>query len=166
MNEIWKAIFGYEDLYSVSNLGRVWSVKSNKTLSPNKMVTGYLCVHLYKCGKKSRSVKTIHRLVAQAFLPNLADCEEVNHINFLRFDNRVENLEWATRKENVRHACAAGHKPDTRKKISGRNLITGETTIYLSMIDAEIALRGRQTGGLSHALRGMRAAYGYEWAWL
>lgn len=110
--EIWKQIEGYEGLYEVSNFGRVMSLDYNHTgctmvLSPLKVGGGYLSVVLYKNGK--RKMFKIHRLVAQAFIPNLFDYGEVNHIDENKHNNfcgtpenyfNDGNLEWCDRKYN------------------------------------------------------------------
>jgi hypothetical protein len=163
MQEIWKPILGYEGRYEVSNLGRVLSVRADSFLKPNTMNHGYVCVHLYSGGKQTRVVKTIHQLVAKAFIDNPYGCREVNHKNFLRSDNRVENLEWVTRRENVRHAIDGGRRIYPEKKICGINLQSREIVTFESQIAAEIALRGKQTGGISGAMRRGRPAYGYVW---
>ena len=163
MIEIWKAIPGYEGLYEVSDQGRVLSKRTNRFLKPNIMTHGYVCVHLYSGGKQTRAVKTIHKLVAQAFVTNPHNCCEVNHKNFLRRDNRAENLEWVTRKENVAHALAAGRRVKPEKRVMGINLRTKETVRFESQIAAEIALRGKQTGGISGAMKRGKPAYGYVW---
>jgi hypothetical protein len=113
MEEIWKDIEGYEGLYQVSNLGRIKSLP--KMVSGNhyrgERIIGsssgfYNRVCLYK-NNKAKSIR-IHRLVAKAFIPNLENKPEINHVNGNRLDNRVENLEWATPKENMRHAFDTG----------------------------------------------------------
>lgn len=102
VNEIWRDIKGYEQLYQISNLGNVKSLNYNKTskekiLKPNN-IKGYLIVGLYKNGK--RKFYHVHRLVTEAFLPNPNNKPCIDHINADRTDNRVENLRWVTHKEN------------------------------------------------------------------
>lgn len=163
MQEVWKPIPGYEGRYEVSDHGRVWSCKARAVLKPNRMIHGYLCVHLYSGGKRSRTVKTLHQLVAQGFIANPDNRREVNHKNFNREDNRVENLEWVSRKENVAHALAAGRRVHPEKRVRGINLRSKEIVTFESQIAAEKALRGKQTGGISGAMKRGRPAYGYVW---
>lgn len=100
-NEKWRDIFGYDGMYQVSDLGRVRSLKFGKTrvLRPRKHRHGYLQVDLCQDGKQ-KTVK-IHRLVAQAFIPNDDETKnEINHRNEIKSDNRVSNLEWCDRSYN------------------------------------------------------------------
>jgi len=163
--EIWKDIPGYEGLYQVSDHGRVRNGKG-RVLRPNRMTHGYYCVHLYNGGKRGRRVFTVHRLVAQAFVVNPENMAEVNHKNFDRADNRVNNLEWVSRSGNVSHAIAGGRRSKVSKMVMGVHIGTGRVVKFAGQIEAERAIRGRQTGGISHAMRHNRPAYGYVWCWI
>lgn len=99
---IFKPIPGYEGLYSVSNKGDVYSHISHKMLAPKKSRMGYVRVTLCK-GINAHKTIGIHRLVAMAFIPNPYGKPTVNHINEVKTDNRVENLEWATNAEQNVH---------------------------------------------------------------
>jgi len=113
LQEIWKDIKGYDGLYQVSNFGRVKSlkrviIKKNnqkqivymKILKHRKDRDGYLQTRLFKNGKLK--VFYLHRLVAIAFIPNPYNKLEVNHINHIRDDCNLTNLEWITHLENIR----------------------------------------------------------------
>jgi hypothetical protein len=106
MEAIWKPVVGYEGLYEISSLGKVRSIyrgrNTGKALAPIKSQNGYLVVTPSKNGVVKQ--KSIHRLVAMAFLPNPKSKICVNHINGDKHDNRVENLEWATYQENEVHS--------------------------------------------------------------
>jgi hypothetical protein len=110
-NEIWKDIAGYEGYYQVSNLGRVRSYPRNGTsyfikILKARIDMGYERVWLSR-GNMVKPQK-ISRLVASVFIPNINNKPEVNHINGVKTDNRVENLEWVTKSENIKHAFATG----------------------------------------------------------
>lgn len=128
--EIWKDIECFEGYYQVSDLGNVRSLdrlvnrpvgrhgkpdavlKKGKVLKQNMGTTGYYCVGLHKEAKAI--TKMIHRLSALAFISNPDNKKEVNHINGIKTDNRVENLEWVTPKENINHAT------DVLKRVIGK----------------------------------------------
>ena len=124
MEEIWKAIEGYEGLYEVSNLGRVRSLDHlverphprNPAYTFRYMAKGkiknqrhheaeYWLVDLYK--DNVGETRTVHRLVADSFIPNPNNLPEVNHIDENKENNCVDNLEWCTRLENVNHGTGS-----------------------------------------------------------
>lgn len=111
MKEIWIPVKDYEGLYEVSNLGNVRSLgngNSNnseyhkiRVLKPYVCTNGYLGVVL--CKNKQKKKHLVHRLVAEAFIPNWFDDQEVNHIDEDKINNRVENLEWCDHKFNCNY---------------------------------------------------------------
>lgn len=110
-NEIWKSVPDYEETYQVSSFGRVkrlYKSGNMKILKPyfNKNGKGYLVVNLSKSGKTKWFL--VSRLVAQAFLSNVENKPEVNHIDGHTFNNYVLNLEWVTHAENIQHALKTG----------------------------------------------------------
>lgn len=107
-NEIWKPIRGYENRYSVSNFGRVKNHVDGNLLALQKRV-GYIRACLVVKQKQKRF--SVHRLVAEAFIPNNESKPFINHKDFNRANNVVENLEWVTTKENAKHRKDSGRYP-------------------------------------------------------
>lgn len=108
MKEEWKPIKGFKGLYEVSNTGKIKSFQRGKTkiLRQNISQRGYHHVILSK-NKVNKDLR-VHRLVASAFIPNPLNKPEVNHIDGNKDNNNVDNLEWATCKENIDHAIKMG----------------------------------------------------------
>ena len=172
MEEVWRDIKGYEGLYKVSNLGRVKSFrnfsgfnkkfyKREKIMTPVDNGRGYLHVMLSK-NKNTKHVY-IHRLVAQSFLPNPNNLQEINHKDENKKNNRVDNLEWISRKDNVNYGTATSRQVKARSKpvtqIKNGKIIN----TFTSMREA-----ARMTGFLFSSIQGCctgkyKQAYGYEW---
>ena len=106
MQELWKDIEGYAGLYMISNYGRVKNAE--RLLKPSLSTNGYYKVRLRSNGKKKDY--RVHRLVAMAFVPNCESKPFINHKDGNRLNNRADNLEWCTQKENVLHALEMGLK--------------------------------------------------------
>lgn len=103
--EIWRPAFGYEENYEVSSLGRIRN-KRNEVMKPNLREDGYLWIYL--ASKTSPNNTSVHRLVAKTFITNPDNKPQVNHKDGNKINNCIENLEWVTGSENVRHAYANG----------------------------------------------------------
>lgn len=101
-----KEISGYEGKYFITREGKVYSKYKNRFLKPRKLNNGYLMVTLCIDGRQDQI--SVHRLVAEAFIPNPKNKPCVNHKNFIRNDNRAQNLEWSTYGENVRYSAKRG----------------------------------------------------------
>lgn len=125
--EIWKPVVGYEEQYEVSINGVVkrldkisvnesgLRIKKGKTLKTRINNHGYVEVRLYKNDKALTTF--VHKLVANAFIPNPLNKKEVNHLNGIKTDNSIDNLEWSTRQENMQHASRMGLLKRTYKQV-------------------------------------------------
>lgn len=140
-SEIWKDIKGYEGLYQVSSLGRVRNIGNNKHTPYYKGKTktlyndrGYLRVHLYK----NQKIKTclVHRLVAEAFLPNPNNYKEVNHKDENPSNNMAKNLEWCDRAYNNNYGTRNKRVSEKLSIPVKRISKTGDVTIFESMHEA------------------------------
>lgn len=132
--EVWKPIKGYEGLYEISNLGNVRSLDRHLMFGnryclfkgkPKKVYhksDGYLKVRLSKNNKGKNY--SVHRLVANAFIPNPNNLPCIDHINTIRDDNRVENLRWCTRKENSNNPLTREHNKNRSKEVQEKMLAT------------------------------------------
>ncbi len=147
MDEVFKDIVGYEGIYQISNLGNVKSLertclvrrKSNsirlvkeRILKPSKNTGGYLQVMLYSNNGATHSKGNwhlLHRLIAIAFITNPKNKREVNHVNGTKADNRLENLEWATPKENSQHAYINKMKLPLMGETNGNSILTGSKVL-------------------------------------
>lgn len=151
MNEIWKDIKGYEGLYKISSLGRIWSNKRDRTISFD-MSCGY-----YRCTLSNKEIKhfMVNRLVYESFIGSIPSGYEIHHINENRTDNRIENLELIKKEEHLKK-----HKsiPICQYTIDGRFIKE-----YPSLADA-YRETGIYTTNISRCCKGkLKVAYGYVW---
>lgn len=173
--EVFKYIEGYEGLYQISNYGNVKSLWYGKEriLKPSADGNGYLFVNLYKDAKRKHH--QVHRLVAQAFIPNPDNLPQVNHKDECKINNSVENLEWCTCEYNLNYG--------TRNQRAGEALTNGKCSISIDMFtkDGELihtfpscmeAERWLRSNGLpkaqnSHIIQcckgKLQSYYGFKW---
>ena len=123
MKEVWKDIDGYEGLYQISNQGRVKSLARNEKYCKRSetILKTFMCGSGYQevilRNKTERKPKLIHRLVAQAFIPNTDGKREVNHKDGNKANNAVSNLEWATPSENQTHSHRELNAQSFKRKV-------------------------------------------------
>ena len=171
--EEWRPVKGFEGFYEISNLGnlrsldRVVQVGKGKRLIKGKPLVRSSCSNGYKfhhiSGNGVKKNALIHRLVAEAFIPNPYNLPEVNHIDEDRTNNRVDNLEWVTRSQNLNHG-----NYQIRKALSqGKPVIATFNGCEVARFGTEgIAARmvGGSQDGISLALRGEIKEYkGFGW---
>lgn len=113
MNEIWRPIHGYDYPYRVSNRGRVSGLRG--LLTPYDNGYGYLVVELRENGKRKHL--RVHRLVAQAFIPNTGNLPEVNHRDENKHNNAAENLEWCDSSYNKRYGKGRQSRSQGMKRV-------------------------------------------------
>ena len=173
MEEIWKDITGYEGYFQVSNLGnfrsldRIIKYKTNgtrvypgKSLLTEIIVEGYARIVLMKNAIKHRYM--CHRLVAQEFIPNPENKPFVNHINGIKSDNRVENLEWCTQEENEQHSVKILGKT-MKGKTFPKKIKCIETGIEFKSMNYCIKVLGNKAciEGLNKAIKANRKYHNY-----
>ncbi len=173
MEEIWKDIKEYNG-YQVSNLGRVRTFNKttfttkhgvrhweNRILKPREDIKNRsLSVSLWKNGKNRSHL--IHRLVAETFIPNPDNKPEVNHIDGDRHNNKLDNLEWTTKQENMQHAFRTG-LCSNQIKIMIEDKITG-TIIYPSSLSEGSKIINKNHGYLSTKIKNSKFENSrYKW---
>lgn len=176
-SEAWKVINGYENFYEVSNLGNVRSCErtvnhglgnsirrlKSKCIKPWRDNHGYPTVSLSKEGKVRKH--KIHRLVAEAFILNPENKPTVNHINEVRHDNRVENLEWATYQENNNHGLHNERVSKTLSKPVEQLDRDGNVISNFESIKAASLVTGINAANIKSCLHHQNRLFagGYKW---
>ena len=181
MNEIWKAVEGYDGIYEVSNLGQVRSLdryvpalcnrngeirnylRRGKVLKQRKVFGGYMVVSFTVSETGTHENRFVHRLVAQAFVPGYREDLDVNHKDEDKTNNRADNLEWVTQSYN----CKYGHLNDKNIALRSVSVIgtdkSGREFVFFSMAKAEIET-GINKAHICQCCKGERlTAGGYSW---
>jgi hypothetical protein len=142
MEEIWKIVANTEGRYEVSSMGRIKSlpftieVKGKSSFVTRERILrlgtdrdGY---DVFVCSINSkRYTKRGHRVVAETFIPNPNNLPQVNHKNSIRNDNRVENLEWVSERDNMMHGIEYGNVKPTKGEINGMSKLTKDKVIEI-----------------------------------
>lgn len=149
---MWKDIEGYEGLYAVNEKGEVWSYYKQGLKAQRLNQSGYLIVQLYKNNKST--FYTVHRLVANAFLPNPNNFPVINHKDENKMNNNVENLEWCSVEYNVRYTC--------NKLV--RCIETGQ--IFNSLKEAAASVNRKSSTMCSHLKGYTQHCGGYHWQYV
>lgn len=190
MQEIWKDIEGFEGLYQVSNKGRIKSLSrttsgkkhgihklKEKILKPSKCGK-YYQIYLRKDGNNKRFY--IHRLVGKAFLECLNDNLDINHKDGNPSNNKVDNLEWVTRSQNIKHSYEVlkrvkntegfnEYREKHKRKINQYDLKGNFIKQWNCISDAEKFLKTKSIGKISSCCRhkkGSKSAFGYKWEYV
>lgn len=174
MTEIWKDIVGYEGLYQVSNRGNIKSFNSSKLfhglnehmLKPSILSNDYAYVTLYR-SPDDRKKYTVHRLVAEAFIPNPYNLPAINHKDENKQNNNVENLEWCSLSYNnafgtarVRSAITKG-KPVQQFTLDGICIAEYKTSGIASKL-----LGISRNSIISCCTRKNKSAHGFIWRYV
>lgn len=164
--ENWKDIIGFEGLYQVSDLGRVKSFYNGKerVLVGVKNTNGYLKVGLWKDGKVKQY--RVHRLVAEAFIPNPYGLPEVNHKDECKTNNAVSNLEWCDNRYNNNYGTRTERSAKAQSRTVHQYTLDGSLVrSYPSVMEAERST-GCNHGYISKCCNGKyKQAYGYIWSY-
>ena len=162
MEDVFVRIENYPD-YRAGSLGNVLSLKKNKEkiLKPIIGKDGYARVEL--CNENGKRKFFVHRLIAEAFIPNPHNLKQVNHIDENKLNNAIDNLEWCTAKYNINFGTGIKKRASKSKKKVGRFSLNGKLLqVYDGLADAERA--GYTHSAISEVCSGKRQSHkGYIW---
>ena len=152
--------------YEVSNTEKVRNVKTGRILKQSKDKDGYLRVQLYSKNGRNKVI-SVHKLVATMFIPNPHNLPTVNHINEIKTNNRVENLEWATHKEQVNHGTRTERQSATMMGKHGKRVMCIETQVIYETTRQAERETGINHGNICQCCKGnLKTAGGYHWKFM
>ena len=172
MQEEWKSLISYNNLVEVSNFGNVRKLGKKTLLKPKLDKSGYLYVHIRISNLGINKMAKIHRLVAEAFIPNPNKYPIINHKNEIKTDNRVENLEWCTYKYNVNYGTGLKRRAFNSRNQKHRSCpilqysINGEfIQEFPSFKEVQRYLGKPYSNVWNVCNRKKESAYGYKWSY-
>lgn len=157
----WRDAVGFEGIYSVSDHGDVLRISTGRSIAPYLSKRGYLMVAMRTKDSARQKQVSIHRLVAMAFVEGYAPGLQVNHIDGVKTNNAIGNLEWVTGTDNIKHAIETGlcEKPT----IIVASPLKGSVGLCFSSIN-QAAAHGFNSGNIYRCLAGGTAQHGgYSW---
>ena len=158
-----KEISGFEGKYFASEDGRIFSVKNNKFLKPVIDSDGYQIVTIKKNNCLKRKNYKVHRLIAETFILNINNKQQINHKDSNRVNNNINNLEWSTPKENIIHSFEKGFANIRAKKQKKKVYCIELNRVFDSATDAAEIL-GIDNSLISRCCRGKSKTAGkFRW---
>lgn len=155
----WAPISVSNGLYEISDSGEIRNIRTGKVIKQRKDKDGYMLADVRK-GRLDRVTVKVHRAVALAFIPNPNGKPEINHLNGIRSDNRLENIEWSTVSENRAYSYKLGRAVGNERAV----IAVKDTEIleFTSIKDAE--RKGFNRNSIYHCINGVyKHHHGYEW---
>lgn len=161
-NEVeWRQVLEHPN-YEVNNLGQVRHKQRRQILKPRSNNSGYQYVNFKVNGKNTNFA--VHRIVANAFIPNPNGYSEVNHINYDKNDNRVENLEWVSSSQNKKHAYLKEENHKSRGKIVEQYSLNGDYIKSFDSVSEAANEFGCCVAAISNCCLGRtKSSQGYRW---
>lgn len=157
MKEAWKPIAGYVGKYEISNKGTVRSLlfktrtrPEPKTLKVHVKKDGY-CFVVLSINNSPKNLY-VHRLVAAAFLNNPNNCPQVNHLNGIKSHNLVDNLEWCTAKQNMRHARKIGLRTTIYRKLTPKSVYEIKANLASGAVVSDLAVKYKVSESLVYRI--------------
>lgn len=158
-----KPIKDYEK-YLVSKIGEIYCIKTNKIKVIDKELTGYCRIRLFNDSNKQGKNFYVHQLVAKTYIPNPNNYDKINHKDFNKHNNTIDNLEWCTDSMNMIHNAV--NKPETSKKVKQINKDTDEVIKVFDSIKEAAISTGSNNTSIIHCCSGKyNTANGYKWTY-